>query len=275
MGELILCKNKIAARSYFLEEATLNIYSLEELCYYVNNNAYMLREDFINSGLVDWIEEELGDLSLATELRGFLAEEARLHIMVGHLLRSCGYLTKGEIKACQEVIASFEGKSEAEADKLRADHLMRDGRLCDAVFAYESLIFNKNNMKDDLKGNILHNLGCALSGLFFYERAALCFEQGYRLNRNRDTLFLLLCACIFADDEEALSTMVERYQVLPEELSRVRREVERGKTTDSLNAFENSLKTRVAAAREDDSKAAVYAEFISELKRDYRSLRTF
>ena len=34
MGELILCSHPIAAMPYYIDNISLNVYSLEELCYY-------------------------------------------------------------------------------------------------------------------------------------------------------------------------------------------------------------------------------------------------
>ena len=42
MGELIYCKNSIAKTPYYIEDAGLNIYSLEELSYYIYNNPYLI-----------------------------------------------------------------------------------------------------------------------------------------------------------------------------------------------------------------------------------------
>lgn len=42
MGELILCRQSIAANPYFIEDGALNVYSLEELSYYIAHNVYLL-----------------------------------------------------------------------------------------------------------------------------------------------------------------------------------------------------------------------------------------
>lgn len=38
MGELILCSHPIAAMPYYIDNISLNVYSLEELCYYIENH---------------------------------------------------------------------------------------------------------------------------------------------------------------------------------------------------------------------------------------------
>ena len=42
MGELILCSQQLAAMPYYIENVSLNVYSLDELCYYIKNNTCLL-----------------------------------------------------------------------------------------------------------------------------------------------------------------------------------------------------------------------------------------
>ena len=44
MGELLICNEPIAALPYYIEGISWNVYSLEELCYYVENNTYLLSQ---------------------------------------------------------------------------------------------------------------------------------------------------------------------------------------------------------------------------------------
>ena len=43
MGELILCSHPIAAMPYYIDNISLNVYSLEELCYYIENHLYLIK----------------------------------------------------------------------------------------------------------------------------------------------------------------------------------------------------------------------------------------
>ena len=45
MGELLLCKESIAAMPYYIEGISLNVYSMEELCYFIQNNTYLIERD--------------------------------------------------------------------------------------------------------------------------------------------------------------------------------------------------------------------------------------
>ena len=55
MGELILCSHPIAAMPYYIDNISLNVYSLEELCYYIENHLYLIEADFMSEELCLWI----------------------------------------------------------------------------------------------------------------------------------------------------------------------------------------------------------------------------
>ena len=48
MGELLLCNEDIAAMPYYIEGVSINVYSIEELNYYIINNTYLLDDDFMS-----------------------------------------------------------------------------------------------------------------------------------------------------------------------------------------------------------------------------------
>ena len=56
MGELLLCNEAIAAMPYYIEGVSINVYSIEELNYYIINNTYLLDDDFMSLELCTWIE---------------------------------------------------------------------------------------------------------------------------------------------------------------------------------------------------------------------------
>ena len=72
MGELILCSEPIAAMPYYLEGVSLNIYSLEELSYYIMHNTYLIERDFMNEELCTWIAREARQIKLAERLRDIM-----------------------------------------------------------------------------------------------------------------------------------------------------------------------------------------------------------
>ena len=55
MSGYILCQTKKADKPFFVESINTNIYSLEELCYFLYHNLYLVDSSVINENLCIWI----------------------------------------------------------------------------------------------------------------------------------------------------------------------------------------------------------------------------
>ena len=58
MSGYILCQTKKAQRPYFIENISMNIYSIEELCYYLYHNLYLADHTVFNEELCSWLRDE-------------------------------------------------------------------------------------------------------------------------------------------------------------------------------------------------------------------------
>ena len=70
MGSLVLCHDKHAAHPYEITRIHCKIFTIEELCYYLCNNLYLIDYTIMNEQLCAWLDEELGMHDLAGMLRG-------------------------------------------------------------------------------------------------------------------------------------------------------------------------------------------------------------
>ena len=59
MSGLLLCSSKRGERPYVIEKNKWKIWSLEELCYYLYQNAYSITEDFFSEELISYLRNEL------------------------------------------------------------------------------------------------------------------------------------------------------------------------------------------------------------------------
>ena len=59
MGSLILCHRKRARQPYEIARIHMRIYTIEELCYYICNNLYLIDYTMVNRQLCNWIDKEL------------------------------------------------------------------------------------------------------------------------------------------------------------------------------------------------------------------------
>ena len=69
MGAYYLCQTPRARHPYYIESIDINIWSIEELCYYMRENVYLIDEAILGKKLCDWIEKELHLKKLAETLR--------------------------------------------------------------------------------------------------------------------------------------------------------------------------------------------------------------
>ena len=58
MGGLILCRSEEAQKPYYMDTPGIYVYSLEELCYAIYNNIYLLNSDFADEKLIDFLRNE-------------------------------------------------------------------------------------------------------------------------------------------------------------------------------------------------------------------------
>lgn len=252
MSTLIYCQNALSATPYYIEEAALNVYSLEELSYYMLNNVYLLSTKLMSAELCNWVGRELKQPKLAQELLGLVQNNAPLHIFVGHILSSNGYASAKEIKDTLAIISTFENKSEAERKKLRADRLMSKDKLVDAIYEYETLLSDEvaKTMSKVVEGDVYHNLGCAFAKLFFFDEAMKCFDEAYKKNQKKQSLHCLLYSARCARNKEKFEEYVNKYLISKEDIDEVLKAVSIVTTKEDITEFDSAINELI----NDDSK---------------------
>ncbi|MDY5703471.1 MAG: hypothetical protein SPK77_00755 [Lachnospiraceae bacterium] len=273
MGELILCRGPITATPYYIEEKALNVYSLEELSYYIYNNLYLINPGFMNNDLIHWIGNELGEKKLAAELMELLAENVPVHIFIGHILDSCGYLTGPEIKTVMKEAQTLQNKTEAECRKIRGDHLLMNDRITDALYEYDSILRDKEvlHLPIGLEGDIYHNLATCYMRLFFFNEAITSYRSAYERNHRKATLRALLEAYLIADDQEGFQTTCQHYLVSAEDVDEVLKAVSFEANSDAIKEFSESIDSYFTTDVTSESRTSVEKvnELVEQWKTDY------
>ena len=93
MSKPILCIGRYAENPYHIEKIGRNVYCIEELCYCIVQNAFLLDEDSFDRELFDWIESECCLQKLADELRSMAAKRCSMASLAGTILDYVGYNT--------------------------------------------------------------------------------------------------------------------------------------------------------------------------------------
>lgn len=190
MGELILCKQNIAAMPYYVEGLSLNIYTIEELCYCMINHTELIDSAFPADELVNWIDRELGLDKLAHELAQDKEEQGTVERRTELILSSCNYCGTDQIAEVKDQLAEFENKSETECGKIRADRQLKNHKYACAIREYKRLLESDTikSEEGELVGSICHNLAVAYTGMLQYEMAASYFKEAYAHNNDPESM---------------------------------------------------------------------------------------
>ena len=186
MSSYILCQTKKAEKPYYIENISTNIYSIEELCYYLYHNPYLIDSTIINEGLCKWLEEELGLTRLAAKLRPYLGKFAGAEDILYPVFKEINYLTYEELRVLNGKIAKLK----------KGDALVENGMYVNAIHVYQKLLACSERLKGqpELTESIYHNLGCAYSYLFQTEKAMECFQKAYGVRNSEKEMKAYLLA---------------------------------------------------------------------------------
>lgn len=204
MGELILCVQSPAGMPYYMEQTGMNLYSLEELSWFVLNHTDYLDDSFFSEELLGWMEREQKQVDRVKLLRKRIRERAGLDELVGILLDSNGFCSKEEKAEITHALCDIAELTPKERLKLRADRKVKNHHYHEAIRIYQELLTSDEApvLSAEQTGNIWNNMGVAYAGLFQYQEAARCFGQAYHFNNNPGCLRELEDANYMASGEQ-------------------------------------------------------------------------
>lgn len=209
-----LCLLEQAKKPYFIENIRTGIFSLEELCFYLYHNVWLIDETIMNEGLCDWLRDELGLVRLYRQLYEQLEKKDGVAFFVLPIFREAGYLNGQQMRAYQEQLAKLEIQSEDMKQKMRGDYLVKEGMFSRAIREYEQILRRKNPGKLGVQfyAGIWNNLGAAYAGLFQFRQAADCFLESYQLMQTKEAFRKYVSTLPLFLDETAYRKRLEGLQ---------------------------------------------------------------
>ena len=274
MGELLLCHEPIASLPYYVERDGINLYSMEELCYYIAGNVYLLDKTFMNEELCTWVEKQMKLYKLAERLRDIMRMGGTFSSFAEAILRQTAYLEEREIQEVLHALQTMEQKSEFECGKIRADRLMEQEKYLSAIIEYKRLLDSKNAREENslLLGNIWHNLGTAYVRLFLFEEAADCYERAYHLNQRGESLRECLMCFLLMQDEGGFQKKAEAYCIDEMGQREIRNEISLAANGDEMEALLSRLQELEGMLEGPDKNEAkkAFRNLIFQWKEAYR-----
>ena len=182
-----ICVGDYAKTPYCIPELEINVYSMEELCYCLKENSFLLDLSLMNDRLLRWIEQECGLKELSRVLHPMVHRQGSLSAFVDMILSYVGLYEEPVRREVEQILKQGAGLSRIEKRKSQVDYLVGKKKYLAAVREYDILLSKWREQEEEGEplpavgclSAILHNKGVALAGLMLYTRAAECFLLAY------------------------------------------------------------------------------------------------
>lgn len=194
MGRILLQTGECAVIPYCFDNLGIRVYSVEELCYVLKENAFLIDREILDKRLVKWIGEVLKLQELASMLAPLLHNGTSVGAFVRVILSYTGLYAEEEVDRTEAIYLQGMGLNAYEKLKTRIDHMVECGKYTPAVIEYDALMSRLPEKETKLRAGILHNKGTALCGLFLFEEAAEWFLQAYELDGGEESFIAYLAA---------------------------------------------------------------------------------
>ena len=219
MSNAILCQVRRAETPYYIEEADLKVGSLEELCYYLQNNLSLVDLSFFSTKLLDWMTTELGALQLVQDLHHVLTEipDPQLPELIMPVMREAGWLNDEEDKQMRAQLRAIDALPVVVRLKQRADSYVQYKKYARAIKTYDMILKLKQTEKlgHPFSGTVWHNKGVAHARLFQMEEASSCMRQAYDQLHTMQSLRSLLFCVRMSEGEDAFRREADALGVDP------------------------------------------------------------
>lgn len=243
MGRYHLCQLKKAHHPYHITSIGVDIYTIEELCFYLRQNVYLIDESIIGEELCIWLADELKQKGMAVTLMDYLKKDKGVGLFLTLIYRETGYLSPAEFRTMQEQLAGLQVQPEDHRRKLKADHLVERGMYASAINEYYKILRSRSQGSLGTKFfvSVLNNMAAAYARQFLFEEAADCLWQSYGIVRSGEVWRKYLAILPLYLSETEYKKRLEELVVPPEQIKKIeqrkREIIEQGiaEKRDSMN----------------------------------------
>lgn len=230
MGSLILCSKKKAKHPYEITRIHRRIYTIEELCYYLSNNLYLVDYTIMNEQFCRFLDMELQMHELAAQLKQALLDRCSVEFFIMSIMEASGIYRASEINHIAGVLDKLKDQKEIERQKYKADNLLSSGEAEEAVLVYQMLLRKEKDdtVSDRFYGKVYASLGAAYGRLFLYEEAMEMYDKGFQICNDPAMLkaYLYAASRVLPDKEYRLflaksDVFEEMDKVIQQEISSV------------------------------------------------------
>lgn len=274
MGKVILCAGKRSVNPYMISAVGMNVSTIEELSYCIRQNLDLIDSGTVDRNLADFIKNEIGLPERGRLLESLISSRASLRDKVMTVLESCDLYDRDELKKISLELEELSRMSSLERRKKRADRMMHQNKFNEAAAEYRSILDNPslNELNDNCKGGIMHNLAVFEIRRGDMEEAARYFLEAYEYNNSRESLkaYLLTLKLAknnnrYADEVKRLEVDVKVYNEVENEMHATEEDFEQSTNYNEINR----MRVLWQQGRHSEEKR-LSGEIIDRLKHVYR-----
>ena len=272
MSRVHLCLGRLADNPYTFEKSRVRVFSIEELYFFLRENAYLLDKNIFTRGLFDWIGKECALPDLGQKLNMLLKNKEKPESFVTVIFEYTGYFDDREIRETQHLVEVSADVTLSEKQKARADYFLESRRYVLALQEYQKLLHDGEGLSPVFLGKVYHNMGCAQAKLFLFEKAAVSFEQASRLGGDPASLLSYLAAMrLHLKEQEYLNFLTEHpeYYEASLELEKLVVERKEGWTASRNESVVAEIKSAFFSG-EEEKCGELMEGVLGKLEEEYR-----
>lgn len=268
-----LCLGEYAKKGYEPEHMGILVYSVEELCFFLGENACLLEEGLMKEDLADWLEKECILPLLADNLRKALRQKASLKAFVAVILDYTGFFSQKEQERILVAITENSRMTVYEKRKAKVDSLLVKGHYGFAYREYKKLLEQLPKEEEALKGKIYHGCGVCMAKRFYFPLAGDYFEKAYRMTGQLESLRQYLWAKRLSLSEREYMEFIKEHDEVYEDCLLLEERLEELKEN-----WKDSLEARLLESiwQEKESDTLGYQQKLQKrveyLKSNYREM---
>lgn len=235
MGGYRLCRIKAAEHPYFIEAISTNVYTIEELCYYMFHNTALIDATFVGTQLTRWVAQELGLAKTATAMERAFLENKNLADFLVPVFEETGYLTAQEIRQYRADLEKQLRDPSYVRMKRKGDALARYGKFAAAGRTWRQALDLAENLeneeelpeeqfrqrKKDFMASVWHNIGVTGMKMLDYEESISAFAKACTLRGSAEDQVAYLTAFALGKPREKFEERAAELEVSPEDAGRI------------------------------------------------------
>ncbi len=214
MSGLILC-GKQSDEPFYIESTGTNVYSIEELSYYLYNNIFLIGKEFFNDKLLDYLSEQLNMKSLAGKVKYLIDHRGTFPELMMLVIKSASYYNAQELDKLEDTLKLIGTKSVTERLKVRADIYMESGKSGQAMKIYREILTmpRVKNVTSDFYGKVYSNIGTIYTGRMEYSEAVEYFRKAFEFYPVEEIMKNIVMVDLLWENEQALVDDTMKYEV--------------------------------------------------------------